>query len=98
MLCPPLTPSPLVADWMDRHRHRGSFALHLIGIPVSIVGLLLLPMALPAFSMSTFIIAIGLFILGYLLQFLGHALEGSQPGEFALFERRFGRSRVKFAR
>lgn len=93
MLCPPQTPSPLIADWLDRHRHRGSFVLHVIGIPVSIIGLLLLPIALPTASAATFGVAIGLFVAGFLFQFLGHALEGTEPGEVTLLKRRLGRRR-----
>lgn len=98
MICPPQTPSPLVQDWIARHRHRGSFVLHLIGIPICLVGLLLLPIALPTLSFFTLNVSIGLFVLGYLFQFLGHALEGSQPGEIILLRRRFSRSPVEFAR
>lgn len=98
MLCPPLTPSPLVLDWLERHQHRGNFLLHMIGIPVSIVGMLLLPIALPTLSLLTLNVALGLFVLGYLLQFLGHALDGSPPGEVVFLRRRFGRSRVMLAR
>jgi uncharacterized membrane protein YGL010W len=81
MICPPHGPAPLVDDWLARHRHPASFLLHLIGIPLSLAGILLTPFCLGLFSLPMFLFAFGLFVAGYLLQFLGHVCEGSEPGE-----------------
>ncbi len=88
MLCPPLTHSPMVANWIERHRHRGSFALHIVGIPVAVVGLLMLPISIPTLSVWVFLLSLSLFLLGYAFQFLGHALEGSEPGEIIALKRK----------
>lgn len=87
MLCPPHTPAPVVEDWLERHRHRGSFVLHLIGIPPTIVGVLLAPLYLVLVSGPIFLFSMALFLGGFAVQFLGHAIEGSEPGEITALRR-----------
>ena len=91
MLCPPLPPDRLVRNWIDRHKGAASFALHMIGIPLTIVGALLVPIYLAAMSFPVFLFALALFIGGYLLQLLGHAIEGSEAGEVTFLKRKLGR-------
>jgi uncharacterized membrane protein YGL010W len=81
MLYPPQPPAPMVNDWVERHRDPRSFVLHLFGIPGTILGVLLLPIYVMLMSIPLFVFALILFVGGYLLQFLGHALDGSEPGE-----------------
>ncbi len=81
MLFTPQPPAPLVQDWMERHRDLRSFALHLLGIPCTILGVLLLPIYTMLVSLPLFLFALVLFLGGFGLQFLGHALDGSEPGE-----------------
>ena len=45
-----------------------------------------------------FLLALGLFVGGYLLQFAGHFLEGTDPGEIIYFKRKLGLSFVEFPR
>jgi hypothetical protein len=90
MLCPPYAPDPLVQGWLERHRGAVSFTLHMIGIPPTILGALLVPVYTFLFSLPIFILAVFLFFGGYALQFLGHALEGSDPGEVILLKRKLG--------
>jgi uncharacterized membrane protein YGL010W len=97
MTFPPLSSSPLVANWLARHRHPASFALHLAGIPPTILGVLLIPVYLFCLSWPTFLFALGAFVGGYLLQFLGHAIEGTDPGDVIYFKRKLGWSYVEFA-
>ena len=97
MLFPPQPLGPLVQSWMERHRHPVSFALHIIGIPPTILGVLLIPIYLLAGSLSLFFFAAALFIGGYAIQFLGHALEGTDPGEVILLKRKLGLPYVEFA-
>lgn len=91
MLCPPHTPAPVVEDWLARHRHAASFLLHLVGIPMTLVGVLLAPVYLALLSWPILLFALALFVGGYLVQFLGHALEGSEPGEIAALRRALAR-------
>ena len=96
MLCPPQAPSPLIEHWLERHRGVTSFALHMVGIPLTVLGALMLPISLPAASWAIAGLSLGLFILGFLLQFLGHFLEGTDPGEIIALKRRLGLPYVEF--
>src|SRR3954468_5822328 len=97
MICPPLTPGKLVEDWMARHRHPTSFVLHMIGIPPTVLGVLMIPIYVTLLSVPLFLFALALFVGGYLIQFLGHALEGTDPGEVILLKRKLGWSYVEIA-
>ena len=81
MIYPPQSPSPLVLNWIERHRNPKSFVLHLFGIPCTILGVLLLPIYTIQMSITLFGAALAIFLGGFGLQFLGHALEGTEPGE-----------------
>ena len=81
MLITPQPPAPLVQDWLARHRDPRSFALHLFGIPATILGVLLIPVWLTLASVAVFWFALACFVGGFALQFLGHALDGTEPGE-----------------
>jgi len=77
----PQRTSPLVNDWVERHRDPRSFTLHLFGIPSTILGVLLIPVYTMLLSWPVFGFALALFLGGFVLQFLGHALDGTEPGE-----------------
>ncbi|MDR3633686.1 MAG: DUF962 domain-containing protein [Isosphaeraceae bacterium] len=97
MLCPPHEPSPLVTNWLERHRDPISFVLHMIGIPPTIVGVLMIPVYVYMMSFQLFLLALALFVGGYLLQFLGHAVDGNDPGEIIMLKRKLGLSYVEIA-
>jgi len=97
MICPPLSPSKLVVNWIERHRNPASFLLHMVGIPPTILGVLLIPVYVFALSVSIFLFALAMFVGGYAVQFLGHALEGTDPGEVIYFKRKLGMSYVDIA-
>ena len=48
--------------------------------------------------LTVFLLALALFVGGYLLQFAGHLLEGTDPGEIIYFKRKLGLSYVEFPR
>jgi len=96
MIDPPLPPHPLVQHWLERHRNPASFILHMIGIPPTILGFLFIPIYLCLLSVPIFLLALGLFVGGYILQFAGHLLEGTDPGEIIYFKRRLGLPYVEF--
>ena len=81
MIYTPQPPSPMVNDWIDRHRDPRSFVLHLFGIPGTILGVLLIPVYAVLLSLHVFSFALALFVGGFFLQFLGHACDGTEPGE-----------------
>ena len=98
MIEPSLTPDPRVRRWLQRHPHPTSFILHMIGIPPTFLGALFVPIYLCRLSWTLFFLALGLFVGGYLLQFAGHLLEGTDPGEIIYFKRKMGLAYVEFPR
>src|SRR6266851_7919709 len=66
--------SPLIDSYKSRHRHPLNRLSHSIGIPMIAV-------SLPLFFFSRRW-ALALFIVGWVFQFVGHAIEGNQPAFF----------------
>lgn len=81
MLCPPHPPAPVVENWLERHRHPVSFVLHMVGIPMTLIGALVLPIVLGTGSLAVLLFSITMFLTGYLIQFLGHLFDWTEPGE-----------------
>jgi len=61
-------------NYKSKHRHPLNRLMHSIGIPLLVV-------SLPGFLFS-WRWALGLFAAGWILQFIGHAIEGNQPAFF----------------
>jgi hypothetical protein len=96
MIDPPLPPDPLVQYWLQRHRGVTTFILHMIGIPPTILGVLFVSIYVSLFSLAIFFLALGLFLGGFVLQFAGHFLEGTDPGEVIYLKRKLGMPYVEF--
>jgi hypothetical protein len=96
MLEPPLTPDPRVQRWLLRHPNPTSFILHIIGIPPTFLGVLFVPIYLTLLSVPLFLLALALFLGGFAVQFAGHLLEGTDPGEIIYFKRKLGLPYVEF--
>jgi len=94
MIYPPQPPAPLVLNWVERHQDPKSFVLHLFGIPGTILGVLLMPIYVLLMSFTLFLVALAMFVGGFLLQFLGHALDGTEPGEIKALRRWWARRRA----
>jgi hypothetical protein len=73
----------VLRNWRERHRHPFNFAIHLIGIPMAVIGVLLL------FFLDWYW-GVALFVLGYVLQWIGHLVEGNDLGEWAGVKRMLG--------
>ena len=71
------------ANWLERHQHPFNFAIHLLGIPMALAGLVLL-FVLPWYW------GVGLLALGYLFQYVGHRVEGNDVGELIPIKRALG--------
>lgn len=70
-------------NWLERHQHPVSYALHLVGIPMTVVGV--------GVAIAGWVwLGIGLFALGYAIQFVGHGIEGNDAGELILFKKALG--------
>jgi predicted membrane channel-forming protein YqfA (hemolysin III family) len=82
MLCPPHPPAPIVTKWLERHSDPRNLLLHLVGIPATIMGVLLFPVYAFLLSLPILVLGVSLFVGGYVLQFLGHAIDRTEPGEW----------------
>ena len=78
-------------NWLARHRHPVNLILHLVGIPLAAAAVALATWAATSGPNWLWILAGALFIVGYALQFIGHRLEGNDPGEIILFKKILGR-------
>src|SRR5437868_5718215 len=70
-------------NWRERHQDGRNFAIHLLGIPLAVAGLVLL------FFLPWYYGVAGL-VVGYFLQWVGHCWEGNDVGEWAAIKRLFG--------
>ena len=70
----PTQSKPFLEVYREKHRHPVNKVLHTLGIPMIVVSL-----GLVFFDWRW---GVGLFILGWILQFLGHLFEGNQPAFF----------------
>ncbi len=72
-------------NWMNRHRNPANFWIHMVGIPASFV-------AAPVLLIfQQWALAGVFFVGGYVLQFIGHRVEGNRSGEEMLVRRLMGR-------
>lgn len=67
-------PASFMEDYKAKHTHPLNRLTHSIGIPLIVVSLPLL-----FFSWRW---ALALFVVGWVFQFIGHAIEGNQPAFF----------------
>ena len=77
--------------WRLRHQLPFSFWIHMIGIPMALIAAPISLFFLPWYW------GLGLFVVGYLLQWLGHRAEGNDLGEWAAVKRLLGRPYVGIA-
>ena len=73
-------------NWRERHQHPVNFWIHVVGIPLAVGGLALL-LLLP---WSEWYWAAAAFVGGYVLQWIGHRVEGNDMGEWAGIKRLAG--------
>ncbi len=69
--------------WRLRHQLPINFWLHMVGIPTVVA-------SFPLLFVLDWYWCLGLFVLGYLLQYIGHCFEGNDLGEWAAIKRLFG--------
>jgi len=69
-----------VAQYSQSHQNRVNLICHTIGIPMIAVSILLCVASL--IESSLWIIALSLFVIGWIFQFIGHAFEGKPPEFF----------------
>lgn len=77
-------------NWLLRHQHPFNFGVHLLGIPVALTGLVL-------FFFVPWYWALGTVAVGYLLQWVGHRVEGNDVGEFIPVKKALGLRAISVA-
>ncbi|HUG18236.1 MAG TPA: Mpo1-like protein [Planctomycetaceae bacterium] len=77
-------------NYIERHRHPGNQLFHLVGLPVTFV--------LPFYFLAKgdHVWALTSFLIGYALQFIGHAIEGNDAGELIVIKKVLGKPYVEF--
>lgn len=70
-------------NWVDRHQNSFNFWIHMLGIPVAVAGILLL-------FIEDWYWGVGAIVAGYLLQWIGHQVEGNDVGELIPLKRMLG--------
>ena len=75
----------ILRNYLLRHQHPVNLALHVVGLPVTfVVPVVLLMQQAPGWALTSFLV-------GYALQFLGHAIEGNDAGELILVKKMLGK-------
>lgn len=77
-------------NWRIRHQHPASFWLHMIGIPMAAGALVLAAIQLYHGRWDLWWRPVVLLAGGYLLQWIGHRIEGNDVGEIILVKRCLG--------
>ena len=73
-----------LTKWLERHKHPIDIILHIIGIPMTfIAGMIVIK--------GYILYGILCFILGYVLQYIGHIIEGSEMGELMIIQKLFSK-------
>jgi len=78
----------MLVNYLERHQHPGNLLLHIIGLPVTFVVPVILLIE------HQWMWALVSFLVGYALQFLGHAIEGNDAGEMILVKKLLGKPYV----
>lgn len=84
-------------NWLDRHQHPVSLALHIIAIPMLPLAAYLVVIQLIEGAWSLWWRPVSLFVLSYALQWIGHRIEGNDMGELILFKKWLGKPYVAIA-
>ncbi|MCY2945901.1 MAG: DUF962 domain-containing protein [Planctomycetota bacterium] len=79
-----------IHGWMLRHQLAFNFWIHMIGIPISVIGLILFLGRLLDTNTVPLAWSGGGFVLGYVLQWIGHKVEGNDLGEWAAIKKLLG--------
>ena len=69
-----------IAQYASSHQHPVNRACHTFGIPLIAVSIALFVASIAAHRL--WIYALALFLTGWTLQFIGHAIEGNRPAFF----------------
>mgnify|MGYP000093119250 CR=1 FL=1 len=76
-----------IRRWLDRHQHPASRALHAVGIPILAAGLVLGAWQLAYLQWSLWWRPAAMIAGSYVMQWIGHRIEGNDMGEVILLKR-----------
>ncbi len=80
-----------ITNYVARHQNRANQVLHLVGVPLTFVcSIILLIQQRPEWAAAAF-------VGGYILQFIGHTIEGNDAGELIVIKRMLGKPYQEFA-
>jgi hypothetical protein len=71
-------------NWRLRHQLPFNFWIHMVGIPLAY------PVTIAFLVLQMWWWALGAFVLGFFLQWVGHCAEGNDVGEWAAIKRLLG--------
>lgn len=86
-----------LANWFERHQHPVSRALHYVGIPLTIAAVIVAGVQLAQWRWDLWWRPTALLVGGYLLQWIGHVIEGNDMGEMILVKKWRGKPYVAVA-
>jgi len=69
-----------IEEYAQSHHHPVNRITHAFGIPMIAAAILLIPLCF--FVAGAWRFSLGLFVIGWILQFIGHAFEGKPPEFF----------------
>ncbi len=81
-------------NWLERHQHPASRVLHALGIPMLVLTGVVTVWQLVESRWDLWYCPVALFVGSYLLQWIGHRVEGNDMGEIILIKRLLGRRYV----
>lgn len=82
--------SGFIKNYIERHQNRANQLFHLVGVPVTF------GLSIHWLVWKDWQWALGAFVVGYVLQFIGHAFEGNDAGELILIKRWLGKPYREF--
>lgn len=85
------------ANWLLRHQHPISLILHAVAIPMLPLAGVLAVVQLAQEAWHLWWRPVLIFSLSYVLQWIGHRIEGNDMGEVILIKRMLGRPYVAIA-
>jgi len=80
-----------IQNWRERHQHPASLALHAVAMPLLPLAGVLVVVQLLDGAWSLWWRPVGLVAVSYVLQWIGHRIEGNDMGEVILLRRWRGR-------
>jgi hypothetical protein len=80
-----------LSNWLARHQHPVSLWLHIFGIPLTIAAVALALVQLADDRWDLWWRPVVLLVVGYMLQWMGHRIEGNDMGEIILVKKLLGR-------